>query len=217
MKHIKAYFITGFLVAVPLYITVYVLTLIVGFMDNVFNILPPVLRPNTYLTVHIPGLGILFTIAGIFIIGLLTQNLIGKRLLGYAEKLLGRIPVVSIVYNGTKQFMETFFAKENQGLRKVVLVEFPRKGVYSIGFVTSKTRGEVKDKTEEGTVNVFLPTTPNPTSGFYMIFTESDVVPLEMKVEDAFKVIMTGGLVVPNGENFKAANLQKARLPVTKN
>lgn len=196
-RRIKSYFITGLLVIVPLYISIYVITLIVGFVDGVVNLLPSFLHPHTYLP-RVPGIGFIFTVLGIFVIGALASNFAGKRLLNMGEGLLSKIPVLRMLYNGTKQFMETFFAKEQQGLRKVVLVEFPRKGVYSVGFVTSKASGEIKDRTfSEGTLNVFLPTTPNPTSGFYMVVREEDVIALDMTVEDAFKVIMTGGMVVP--------------------
>ncbi|MDO8426626.1 MAG: DUF502 domain-containing protein [Deltaproteobacteria bacterium] len=203
-KGFKGYFITGLLVVVPLYITVYVLSLIVGFMDNVFVILPEFLRPDTYLPFHVPGLGIFVTIFGIFIVGVLTTNFFGKRLLVIGEKVLSKVPVLRVVYNATKQFMETFFT-DNQSFRKVVLIEFPRQGLYSIGFLTGKLSGELKSKTPDDSVSVFLPTTPNPTTGYYIMARESQIIPLEMKVEDAFKVIMTGGVVAPNNEEFKAA------------
>lgn len=209
MKRLKGYFITGLLVLVPLYITLYVFSLIVGFMEGVFDILPTALRPGTYLPVYVPGMGVAFTVALVLLVGLLTQNFLGKRLLGLSERLLARIPVLRIVYNGTKQFMETFFSKDSKGFRKVVLVEFPRKGVYSIGFVTGVSRGGLKDKTEAGAVSVFLPTTPNPTSGFFIVAPEEEVMYLDMKVEDAFKVIMTGGIVVPDGGKFMDTVLHK--------
>lgn len=198
-KGFKRYFITGLLVVVPLYITVYVLTLIVGFMDNIFNILPMTLRPDTYLPVRIPGQGIVFTIIGIFLVGVIATNIFGKRLFAIGERMLLRVPVLRIVYNASKQFMETFFSSERDGFRKVVLVEFPRKGVYSIGFVTGRAKGELQHKVHEGSISVFMPTAPNPTSGFLIIVEEADTIPMEMSIEDAFKVVMTGGMVVPPG------------------
>ena len=198
-KGLKRYFITGLLVMVPLYITVYVLTLIVGFMDNIFNILPITLRPDTYLPVRIPGQGIAFTIIGIFIVGVIATNILGKRLFSIGEKALLRIPVVRIVYNASKQFMETFFTGDHEGFRKVVLVEFPAKGIYSIGFVTGRARGELKQNVHEKGITVFMPTTPNPTSGYLVIVEEAHTIPTNLSVEDAFKVIMTGGMVVPHG------------------
>lgn len=209
MKSLKGYFITGLLVLIPLYITAYVLSLIVGFMEGVFDILPHALRPSEYLPVYVPGMGIIFTIVLIFLTGLVTRNFLGSRLLNLGERAIGRIPVLRLVYNGTKQFMETFFSKDSKGFRKVVLVEFPRKGVYSIGFVTGVSKGELKGRTEGGTVSVFIPTTPNPTSGFFIVAPEEEVMYLDMKVEDAFKVIMTGGIVVPSGADFHEAVLNK--------
>ncbi len=197
---IKRYFITGLLVLVPLYITAYVLTIIVGFMDSLVEYLPGPLRPSTYLPFHIPGIGILITFVGIMIVGFLATNLLGRKLVSLGESIMDRIPVLRGVYKATKQFLETFFAQDHEGFRKVVLIQYPRKGLYAIGFVTGKTRGEVQQRTGEGTINIFLPTTPNPTSGFYIVVPEKDIIPLEMGVEDAFKLIMTGGMVVPTHE-----------------
>ena len=198
-KGFKRYFITGLLVVVPLYITVYVLSLIVGFMDNIFNILPMTLRPDTYLPVHVPGQGIVFTVIGIFIVGVLATNILGKRLFAIGERMLLRVPILRIVYNATKQFMETFFTGDHEGFRKVVLVEFPAKGIYSIGFVTGRAKGELKQNVHEKGITIFMPTTPNPTSGYLVIVEEAHTIPTNLSVEDAFKVIMTGGMVVPPG------------------
>lgn len=202
-KGLKGYFITGLLVVVPSYITVYVLSLIVRFMDNIFTILPGSMQPDKYLPVHVPGLGIFFTVTGIFLIGLLTQNFLGQRILDLAESVMARVPIVRIVYNSTKQLMETFFRKDGDGSRKVVLIEFPKAGVYSVGFLTGKVRGEIRDRTGGDNVNIFIPCTPNPTTGYYIVAREKDVIRLNMRVEDAFKLIMTGGLVVPNNDEFK--------------
>ena len=198
MKWLKRYFITGLLVVVPLYITVYVFLLLARALDGMFYILPLSLRPQSIIPFHIPGIGIIFAIAVILLVGLLTQNLVGRKLLQAGERILARIPFLRMVYNATKQFMETFFSKEHQGFSKVVMVEYPRKGVYTLGFLTGRTKGEVMEKTEGNTVSVFLPTTPNPTSGFYAIVHEKEVITIEMSVEDAFKIIMTGGIVFPD-------------------
>ncbi len=203
MKRVKRYFITGLLVVVPLYITVYVLTFIVKTMDNVFNFFPAFLRPETYLPFRIPGLGIIMTVAGISIVGLLAKNFIGRRLVRLADMFFVKIPFLSIIYNATKQFMETFFSEGYRGFDKVVLFEFPRKGIYAMGFMTGKTSGELWEKTEGDTLSVFLPTTPNPTSGYYIMVPKADVKILDMNVEDAFKVIMTGGIVVPEHYKYK--------------
>ena len=203
-KIFRRYFVTGLLVVVPLYFSYYVLSIIVRSMDSMLTLLPVSLRPDTFLPFHVPGLGIIFTVFSIFLIGLLTTNFLGKSLLSLTEKGMARVPVVRMVYNATKQFMETFFNQEHQGFRKVVLIEFPRKGIHSMGFMTSKVNGEIKHKTtNEPAICVFVPTTPNPTSGYFAVVPEKDVIYLDMKVEDAFKVIMTGGMVIPNNDEFK--------------
>ncbi len=203
-KIFKAYFLTGLLVVVPLYLSYYVLSIIVRSMDSMLTLLPVSMRPDTYLPFHVPGLGIIFTVGAIFLIGLLATNFLGKSVLTLAEKGMSKVPVVRMVYNATKQFMETFFSQEHQGFKKVVLIEFPRKGLWSMGFMTSRVNGEIKHKTaSESSVCVFVPTTPNPTSGYFAVIPEKDVICLDMKVEDAFKVIMTGGMVIPNNDEFK--------------
>lgn len=193
----KRYFITGLLVVVPLYLTVYIFGLIVGYMDTLLNYLPEFLRPDTYLPFHIPGLGVVFTIVIIFFAGLLATNLLGKKLVEIGDNILARIPLFRSIYKPLKQFMETFLVTGYSGFRRVVLVEFPSKGMYSVGFLTGVADGEVQTKTKEKVVNVFLPTTPNPTTGFYILMPEKDIIPLEMSVEDAFKLIITGGMVSP--------------------
>jgi uncharacterized membrane protein len=203
MSRFKKYFITGLLVVVPLYITVYVLAFIVRLMDRVFNILPPILRPETYLPFRIPGLGIILTVIAITIVGVLAQNFVGRWLVRIGDKFFKKIPFLGIIYNATKQFMETFFKEGHQGFERVVLFEFPRKGIYSMGFVTGETKGELNSKTDGETISIFLPTTPNPTSGYYIMVPKKDIIELDMHVEDAFKVIMTGGIVVP--EHFEGS------------
>lgn len=193
----KKYFITGLLVAVPLYLTLYIFALIVGYMDTILKYLPNSLQPDTYLRFHIPGLGVIFTVAVILLIGLLTTNLIGKKLIELGESILAKIPLFRNIYKPLKQFMETFLVKGYSDFRKAVLVEFPSKGIYSIGFITGVATGEVQSKTKEKVVNIFLPTTPNPTTGFYILIPEKDIIPIEMSVEDAFKLIITGGMVSP--------------------
>lgn len=203
MKGIKAnfkkYFITGLLVIVPLYLTVSIFGLIVGYIDSLLQYLPRSLQPDTYLPFHIPGLGIIFTVLVIFLTGVLATNLLGRKLIEIWDGILAKIPFFRAIYKPIKQFMETFFVAGYSGFRRAVLVEFPSKGIYSIGFLTGVASGEVQTKTSEKVVNIFLPTTPNPTTGFYILIPEKDVIPLEMSVEDAFKLIITGGIIGPEG------------------
>ncbi|MCK4738645.1 MAG: DUF502 domain-containing protein [Deltaproteobacteria bacterium] len=201
---IKRYFVTGLLIVVPVYITGYIFFLIVTSMDSLFMLLPVEYRPESYLPFHIPGLGLLVTIIIVFLIGFLATNFLGRKLVQFWEWFLSKIPVVRSIYKATKQFIETFFVKDEDSFRRVVMLQFPRKGLYAIGFVTCTTKGEIQARTPEQTINIFVPTTPNPTSGFYFAVPEEDVIPLNMTVEEAFKVIMSGGLVAPEvDKDFK--------------
>ncbi len=197
-RTIRGYFFAGLLIVVPAYITIYILRLIVGFLGSFTRSFPQWLRPETYFSFSFPGLEIAITIVGIFILGVIATNFLGRSLVRFTERMIDRIPFLRTVYRGTKQFMETFFSGQRDGFSSVVMVEYPRRGIFCIAFVTSRTRGEMQAITKEPTINLFLPTTPNPTSGFYLVVPEADTTPLKMSVEDAFKVIMTGGMVVPS-------------------
>lgn len=206
-KIFRSYFVTGLLVVVPLYLSYYVLSIIVRAMDSMLTLLPVSMRPDTFLPFHVPGLGIIFTVGCIFLVGVLTTNYLGKTLLNLTDKGMSKVPVVRMIYNATKQFMETFFSQEHQGFKQVVLIEFPRKGIHSMGFMTGRVKGEMMHKTTtEPAICVFVPTTPNPTSGYFAVVPEKDVIFLDMRVEDAFKVIMTGGMVIPNNNELKGAS-----------
>lgn len=194
---LKRFFITGLLVVVPLYLTFYILSVLVRFMDQLLSFLPRRFHPDTYLPFHVPGLGLLITVIFIFIVGVLTTNFFGNKLLNLWEGILHRIPFIRNVYSASKQLIEAFFVTNRGGFRRVVLVEYPRKGIYVIGFVTGESKGEVQALTSEKVLNVFLPTTPNPTSGFYILVPEKDTIPMKITVEDAFKLIISGGMVTP--------------------
>ncbi len=209
MKIIKRYFVTGLIIVLPLYISFYVFITIVNFMDSLILLLPKVARPDTYMPFHVPGIGLLMTVVGIFLVGMVATNFLGKKLVSFGEWLLDWIPLLRTIYKSSKQFISTFFSKDADGFRKVVLIEFPRKGTYAVAFVTSKTRGEVQAKVDEDLINVFLPTTPNPTSGFYLAVPSDEVTALDMTVEDAFKVIMSGGVIVPDGRPDGRGQLKK--------
>ena len=197
-RTIRGYFFAGLLIVVPAYITIYILRLIVGFLGSFTQSFPQWLRPENYFSFSFPGLEIAITIVGIFLLGVIATNFFGRSLVKFSEKMIDKVPFMRTVYRGSKQFMETFFSGQRDGFSSVVMVEYPRKGIYCIAFVTSKTKGEIQAITEEKTINLFLPTTPNPTSGFYLVVPEKETTPLKMSVEDAFKVIMTGGMVVPS-------------------
>ncbi len=209
-RTIRGYFMTGLVLVVPLFVTGYIIKLIVTFLSSLTSAIPEFLRPENYLPYHFPGIEIAITIVGIFLIGVLATNILGNKLVSIGEAILDRIPILRIIYKGTKQFLETFFSGDKEGFSSVVMVEYPRRGIYCLAFVTGRTKGEVQARTEENTINLFLPTTPNPTSGFYLVIPEKDTIPLSMSVEDAFKVIMTGGMVVPS-EDIRKRNKEKKK------
>lgn len=194
---IKNYFLTGLLVILPIFVTVYVIWFLIRVMDVVLKYIPPKYLPETYLPFQIPGLGLILVIILIFAVGLLTRNLAGRRVVHIWENMVNRIPLVRIIYLGVKQLLEAFFIQKNQAFKRVALLEYPRRGVYVIGFITGESKGEVQSKTNKNMINVFVPTTPNPTSGFYIIIPEDELIILNMTVEDAFKLIISGGIFSP--------------------
>lgn len=194
---IKKIFLTGIVAIIPVIISIYIFLFLLGIVDNFLNIIPSRIHPDRLLGFHIPGLGVIFTFLVIFVTGLLTQSYIGGRLLKAGDRLLNHIPLFRSIYQPTKQVVDSLFSEKSRNFRGVVLVEFPRKGVYTLGFVTGDTHGEAERKTQERCINVFVPTTPNPTSGYYIIIPEKDVIHMDMTVEEAIKIIISSGLVAP--------------------
>jgi len=194
---IKKIFLTGIVALIPIGVTVYVLFFIVKMMGKLMNIIPPRYQPDQLLSLHIPGLDILITIVLIFIIGLITKSYIGNKVVGWGEFILGKIPIVRTIYNGVKILVEAIFGEKSESFKRVVLIEYPRKGLYSIAFVTGIAKGEVQEKTAQRCINIFLPTTPNPTSGFYLMVPEADAINLDMTVDEAFTLIISGGVFTP--------------------
>jgi len=194
---IKRNFLAGILVLVPISFTIYVVLLIFRTVDKLLNYLPPKYNPETYLPFHIPGLGFILAAILIFITGFLARNYIGNKLIQLWENIVNKIPFIRGIYLAAKQLMESVFSKADKNFKQVVLVEYPRKGVYALAFTTGITRGEVQEKTKKKVVNIFVPTTPNPTSGFYLLVPEEELIFLDISVEDAFKLIISGGIVTP--------------------
>ncbi len=193
----RRHFLTGLLVIVPLGLTFYVVSAIVRWSDRILAILPPRFHPETYLGVKVPGLGILLTLLIIQVVGFLSANLMGRSVVKAYERVLERIPGVRTLYVAVKQLMEQLVAEDTEKFRRVVLVEYPRKGLYSLAFVTGTTRGQLQTRTPHTMINVFVPTTPNPTSGYYLLVPETEVIPMDITVEQAFKLIMSAGMVGP--------------------
>ena len=193
----KRYLIAGLLVWVPLGVTVMVIKLLVGMMDQTLLLLPEHYRPDVVLGFHVPGLGVVLSIIVVLSTGIIVANLFGRKLVSLWESLLARIPLVRSIYAGVKQIMETVFHPSGETFRKVLLVEYPRKGIWTLGFMSGTTRGEAQAKTGVEVINVFVPTTPNPTSGFFIMVPRDEVIELDMHVDDGLKMIISAGVVVP--------------------
>jgi len=195
---LRGYFLAGLLVVAPVGITFWLCWIVLKFIDTrVTPLIPHTYNPNTYLPFDIPGLGLVIFLVVLTIIGALTRLLLGRWIVHGGEHLLSRMPVVRSVYSATKQIVETVLAHQSDAFRQAVLFEYPRRGSWAIGFVTGRTSGEVQNVTEDEVVNVFLPTTPNPTSGYLLFLPRRELVALSMSVEDAIKMIISGGIVTP--------------------
>jgi len=194
---IKRYFITGLLIWVPLAITAWVLSLIASAADQSLRLLPESIQPHDLLGFDIPGAGIVLTLLIILTTGVLAANFIGQRLVSWWEKLLARIPVVNSIYNSVKQVSDTLFSSSGNAFRKALLIQYPREGSWTIAFLTGKPGGDVANHLQEDYVSVYVPTTPNPTSGFFLMLPKSDVIELDMAVDEALKYIISMGVVAP--------------------
>jgi uncharacterized membrane protein len=194
---LKKYFITGLLIWVPLAITVWVLAAIVNTMDQSLLLLPSQLRPEQLIGFYVPGLGVILTLLVVLITGLVTANLVGQRLLRFWEAILARIPVVKSIYYSVKQVSDTLFSSSGEAFRKALLVQYPRQGSWTIGFLTGHPAASVADHLPGECVSVYVPTTPNPTSGFFLMMPKADVIELEMSVDEALKYIISMGVVAP--------------------
>lgn len=197
MNTIRKYFITGLLILVPLAITAWVLNIIIGTLDQSLLFVPERWQPRTLVGFDIPGFGAILTILIVFVVGLLANNLIGNYVLRLWEKLLHRIPVVSSLYGSVKQVSDTLFSSSGNAFRKAVLIPYPHANSYTIGFLTGAPGGDVKNHLVGDYVSVYVPTTPNPTSGFFLMMARENVVELDMTVDAALKYIVSMGVVAP--------------------
>lgn len=197
-RRLRAYLVAGILVTTPLAITAWMAISFVTFMDNLADkALPDKYNPETYLPFSVPGIGLVLVVVGLMLIGWLAAGFFGRLLIKVSEYFLDRMPVIRNVYSSLKQILETVLSRKANAFREVVLLEYPRKGVWSIGFVTGQTKGEVQGKTEADMLNIFLPTTPNPTSGFLLFIPRDEVKKLDMTVEEGIKMVISAGMVVP--------------------
>ena len=206
----KKYLIAGLLVWVPLGVTLLVIRLVVDLTDRTLLLLPAKYQPEVLLGFKIPGLGIVLSVVIVLVTGMVVANLFGRTLISMWEQLLARIPYVSKIYHGVKQVMETVLSSEGQSFRKVLLIEYPRKGIWTLAFQSGSDSGEVKHRLGSEVVNVFVPTTPNPTSGFFLMVPKEDVIELDMSIDDGLKMIISAGVVVPKWPAQSAAEAKKA-------
>lgn len=195
---VRRYLAAGLLVWVPLVVTFFSLRFVINLMDRSLLLLPSAIRPENLLGFRIPGLGVILTLGLLVATGSLAANYFGRRLLDFWEAVLARIPLVSWVYMGVKKVAETLLSPSGQSFRKVLLIEYPRKGIWSLCFMTSSALAEVQGRTAKDVICVFVPTTPNPTSGFVMMVPRDEVTELDMTVDEALRMIISLGVVVPD-------------------
>ena len=200
MANLRKYLIAGLLVWLPLAATVFVIRVLINLMDRTILLIPPEWRPENVLGFSIPGFGVIVGIFILLITGMFAANLFGRRLVSFWESILGRIPLVRSIYSSVKQVTETIFSSNSKSFRKVVLIEFPRKGAWSVGFMSNRGMQKAIDATGQELISVFVSTTPNPTTGFIMMVPPGDVIELNLSIEEAFKYIISMGVVVPEGQ-----------------
>jgi len=193
----KRYLITGLLIWVPLVITLWVLDLLVSAMDQSLLLLPDRFHTQSWLGVHIPGLGVLLTVMVVFVTGVLAANIIGQRLVRFGERLLARIPVVNSIYHSVKQVSDTVFSPNGQAFRKAVLVQWPSEGMWTIAFQTGQPGGDVANHLKGDYLSIYVPTTPNPTGGYFVMVPRADVIELDMSVDEALRYVISMGVAVP--------------------
>ena len=203
-RRLRAYFFAGILITMPIVVTIALAWWFIGFVDSkIVPLVPVSWNPNTYLVkyfgieIGLPGVGLVVLVIAITLVGFLTANFLGRFFVRLGENIVNRMPVIRSIYGASKQILETVMRDQSTAFRQAVLVEYPRRGIWAVGFVTGTTEGEVQNLTKEEVVNIFLPTTPNPTSGFLLFIPTKDLVPLDMTVEEAVKMVISGGLVTP--------------------
>lgn len=207
MKRLRRYLVAGILVWVPLAVTYLLLKFAVNIMDRTLLLIPAPYRPDALLGFHVPGLGVILAVVVLLLTGLLAANFVGRAFVGGWESLMDRIPFVRAIYSGAKNFAELVFSDSSQSFKKVLLIEYPRKGVYSLAFQTATDLGEVQGRTGDDVVCCFVPTTPNPTSGLIIIVPKKDIIVLDMDVDEALKMIISLGVVIPTWSKAQTAEL----------
>ena len=207
MKPVKKYFITGLLIWIPLAITVWVLSAIIGAMDQSLHLLPEAVHPDKLLGFHIHGAGTVLTLLVIFLTGLVTANIIGQKLVRFWEGILARIPIVKSIYYSVKQVSDTLFSSSGQAFRKVLLVHYPHPQAWSVAFLTGSPSSQISEMLPDEHVSVFIPTAPSPVNGFFFFVKKSETIELDISVDDALKYIVSMGVVPPQRRYSHPANL----------
>lgn len=216
---LRSSFLTGLVVIAPIGLTLWLIWTVAGWVDSwVLPFVPIWLRPDQYIGLNIRGIGVFAFLIFTILVGWMAKGIIGKSLIKWAEGLVQGLPVVRSVYNGLKQIAETVFAQSEASFDKACLIEYPRKGIWAIAFISTAAKGEVNEKiqVEDGKTAVFLPTTPNPTSGFLLFVPKADVIELDMTVEDAAKLVISAGLVYPDGSKAQPTPIGEVRQPVAR-
>ncbi len=214
MAKFRKWLFSGLLVLVPLIITLWVLEWVVSTLDQTLKILPAAWQPDRLLGLHVPGLGVLFALAVVLAIGAMASNFIGNQLVGWWHALLHRIPVVRSIYSGVKQVSDTLFSEKGNAFRKALLVQWPRENMWTVAFLTGTPGGDLLNHLQGDYVSVFVPTTPNPTGGYFVMLRKSDCIELAMSVDEALTYVISMGVIVPGGPKnpqFKPADGQPAQ------
>ena len=195
----KKYLITGLLIWIPLVITLWVLKLVVDVLDQTLLLLPPEFRTENWLGLHVPGMGVVMTLVIVFLTGLFATNLLGARLVQWWHLIVHRIPVVNSIYSSVKQISDTLFSSSGQAFRKALLVRWPHEGMWTIAFLTGVPGGDLVNHLKGDYISVYVPTTPNPTGGYFVVVARKDVIELDMSVDEALKYIISMGVAPPGG------------------
>jgi uncharacterized membrane protein len=198
---LRSSFLTGIVVIAPVGLTLWLLWTAMGWVDGVvLPLVPETFQPEKYIGINLRGVGLIIFFLFTIVVGWIAKGIIGRSLINFAESLVERMPVVRTVYSGIKQISETVFAQSERSFEKACLIQYPRRGIWAIGFISTTAKGEVSDRAETGgdLMSIFVPTTPNPTSGFLLFFPKEDVIELDMSVEEAAKLVISAGLVYPN-------------------
>ncbi|WP_045212168.1 DUF502 domain-containing protein [Desulfonatronovibrio magnus] len=205
-KFLKVNIIAGLLFLTPIAATFFLLRLTIGWLDQILLIIPAKFRPENFLPFPVPGLGLIVLVIVLILSGVFVRNYIGNKLVKIWEKIIDYIPIVNKIYTAVKQLIDTIARGTSKDFKRVVLIEYPKENVFAMAYVTGIAVGELQEKTRRKMINVYVPTTPNPTSGFYLMVPEDETIPLEMSVEESFKLLMSGGIITPERKQKQGGN-----------